>query len=618
MADLRVITILPPQPVQGATQSHALSGNQAGQILAGNLPVGSILSGFIINRDSNGNPILRSDKGDITFSSNFFLKIGSEITIRIENTAGNTLAHILSVNGQPPEIAVQQSSFAQEPEVIVSENLRSGTQQASGQQQTQSVTPNTEQTPAIIIKGTIITPAPQPAAQERNNPAAQSLPNDTQLTLKIINVELPPATQQNTTKAIPVNTASIAIGGNINNTASLQQPLAGQQPSPNPQSPLPYSAYSRFVNAPPVISENAGNAISSGDKIITVEPKTAPQHTSVVTDSNIPQPARQILQNIPQTGSQIIASVLSNEPNGETILQTPVGLIRLQTETPIPPHSNITIEISEINMPDNLPHTAGNITNVANQSASPTPLTQLARSPSAFGDIFSLLSELGTNDALNFLGKNIPSINLNPTNSYGHSQLESPNIFAPLLSFIAGIKEGDFRSWLGRANARWLENNGHENLLKKAEGEFMAIARQFTEPAAHQWQSLFFPIAVDGELQQLRLFVKRDRKQKEEGSKKTSEEDTRFVLEVDLSQLGAMQMDGFVRRASNSENILFDLVIRSHNALSSEAQKDILNIYNDMGELTGYNGSIVFQAGRDFPVNPMEEIISGNHSGVIA
>ena len=77
-------------------------------------------------------------------------------------------------------------------------------------------------------------------------------------------------------------------------------------------------------------------------------------------------------------------------------------------------------------------------------------------------------------------------------------------------------------------------------------------------------------------------------------------------MEVDLTQLGEMQMDGFVRRQESG--VQFDLIIRSLQPLPAPVQQDILQIYNDAGAITGYKGSLAFQAVREFPVNPMEEI----------
>lgn len=603
MVDLRLITILPPQPVQGVQQPQ-VTGNPSGQLTIATLPVGSVLSGFIINRDNNGNPILRTDQGDITFASNFFLKIGSEITIRIEHSAGSNTAHILTVNGQDPETAVLQSGFAPEPEVIISDNLRGATQNSTPQINTDATNETAQSfakpaAPAITVSGTIISPSTtQPEAgktttanQTSPAPANPILPNGSQLSLKIITIATPSPAQ-------PAANAS----------AQPPQPSANtepdtQMPTPQQNNPAPpaYAAYAR---------NSTGTAYQTGSNPPLPQASLPNQQPITLQNEPVPLPAN----TIPQAGQQIAATVISNDPNGEAIVQTPVGIIRLQSGTQLPIGSHVAFEIAEIKNPEFLEKTS-NQQLATNNILAPAPLTQLARTPGALVNIFTLLSGLQTNDALNFTGNTIPTPGQPATVQNNDEQVGGHNILASLFKFTAALKTGDFREWLGKDNSKWLEDNGHENLLKKAEGEFMSLAHQFVDAPPRGWQSLFFPIAVAGELQQTRLFVKRDRKQKENNGYLSSEENTRFVLEMDLSQLGEMQMDGFVRNHSN--NVQFDLIIRSYTKLSAEIESDILNIYNNIGELTGYKGSLSFQNVKEFPVNPMEEIIRDNHENVI-
>lgn len=621
MSDLRLITILPPPPVQGI-QQPSITGSQSQQTEISNLQAGSILSGFIINRDAGGNPILRSDSGDIAFASNFFLKIGSEITIRIEHIAGNNLAHILSVNGQPPEVAVLQSSFAQEPEIIVSENLRPASQ----------LTSLSLPSPTITVTGTIISPAPTPPDSQNNLPQnlphslpdksinnpASPLPQGSQLSLKIISISAPPTASIPT--ALPIETVVTDIPVTdipvSNIPGSKNTPIQNISDAGSATAPAGlYTAYARTnlqtpaVNIPAIQPEILPPATAPQ---ATIQPdKTAPATNIPVTENAKAPP--------PQAGQQINAQVISNNPGGEAIIQTPIGIMRLQAGIQLPIGSQVTFEIEQVQPTGILKNIADAIT-ATNIASPPAPLAQLARSPGTLSNIFILLSGLNSSDALNFVNKTIPTAGQGATSAnIPAAQLNqnipaSPNIPMALLMFTAALRSGDFRAWLGRSNAKWLEDNGHENLLKKAESEFLSISRQFIDTPEKQWQSLFFPIAVAGELQQARLFVKRERKEK--NGKGGSEEDTRFVLEVNLSQLGEMQMDGFVRR--NNDNIQFDLMIRSHTHLSQEIQKGILDIYNNTGELTGYQGSIIFQAIKDFPVNPMEDIIAGNHEEIIA
>jgi hypothetical protein len=620
MADLRVITILPTQPVSGVQQSQLSAGQS---LLAGisNLQAGSILSGFIINRDVNGNPVLRTDSGDITFASNFFLKIGSEITIRIEHIAGNNSAHILSVNGNPPEIAVTQSAFSQEPEVIVSENLRPATtapaMQSSGNpainaSAATAAQPSPLPTPAITVTGTVISPAPMPAGQE--NAGATLLPAGSQLSLKIISLAVAQAPPAPAGDNIPKNTSN-ADTSNIPkaaNTATATVTGNAANNFPAPQASNPYSAYINTLTA---------TTASITPQEIPVPPASGQGQPvspmQAVAGGPTPPPVLPLpATEAPQAGQQINASVISNSPSGESIIHTPVGILRLQEGVQLPVGSQVTFEIKQIQTQETLER--GDKPAIApGLAASPAPLTQLARSPGALTDIFSLLSGLSSPDAQNFISKNLPSIGQAQAGASAPNQQPQPqNLLSSLLTFSSAVRSGDFREWLGRGNVKWLEDNGHENLLKKAEGEFLTIARQFVDVPAGQWQSLFFPIAIAGELQQTRLFVKRDRRQKESDGRPADEEDTRFVLEMDLSQLGEMQMDGFVKR--NDLSIQFDLVIRSHIPLARDIQQEIIQIYTDVGELTGYKGSIAFQSVRDFPVNPMEDIISIQHESVVA
>lgn len=601
MADIRVINILPPQPVQNVTQSQ-VAGGDAPKINVVNFPVGSVLSGFIINRDVGGNPILRTENGDITFASQIFLKIGSEVTIRIEHIAGNTAAHLLTVNGQEPELAAVQSAFAQEPEVIISGNLGGGASVSVADKSAvsnQPLPPNSQ--PQIIntqVTGKVIAPI----ITAENTPI---VPTGTQISFKVLSV---------------VN--SVGVG---DKPATISQPL-----NPNPQTQNPINAYTKtavatpsFTTIPTIHSDtnistatptNQNSEIIPNDAVFAARPPTT---NNQQLETNNQKPAT----IPPQIGNQLTATVLQTEPNGEAIVQTPIGLVRVnlsnQSAEKIAVGSEITFEIKTIETPEKLVAENAALATAQNASVAitPAPITQLARSAGALSDIFSLLTGFGSSSALDFVENKIPSISLG---SFGETgQVKSPASFpAALLGFAVALKNGDFREWLGRANAKWLEENGHETLLKKAEGEFLSLSRQFVDAPQNSWQSLFFPVAVEGVLQQARLFVKRDKKEKTVDGEKKTEEDTRFVVEMDLTNLGQMQMDGFVRR--NAQKTQFDLIIRSHQALSKEAQQDILQIYNDTGAITGYSGSIIFQTSKDFPVNPMEEITSGKHEGFLA
>lgn len=651
MADIRLITILPQQPVPGVPQAPVPQGGGNATTIS-SLPPGTVLSGFIVNRDAGGNPILRTDAGDIHFESQFFLKIGSEVQIRIQQNAGHTLAHILSVNGQPPEVAEAQSAFAQEPDILL--NNASATPRATT---AQSATPATIQNaapPVITFSATLLTAPPEDVAAP--------VPAGSQLTLKIITINVAgqntpaetapdtfqagsnPALYSAYTRSSPstplpqqttLETAQPAVP---QPTITPNQPAAPATTTPTPQIPAATQTAPSInapfapVNSPALNSLIANVTPGTPAPVATTVTATPAAIPSVVTDeANVATP---LVQNIspaaqaapgttpaaqsnlpsapaytaPQLGQTIQAVVIGHETSGEALLQTPVGVLRLQSGAILTAGTTLTVEIAKIVSANAQPLTPG-------QAATPAPITDLAQQWNSLQQIFSLLSGRDGLDGMTFAPHALPQITempkANPMNA-----APKPDFSAGLLLFMTALRGGDFRNWLGKDNVQWLEERGHGALVDKATGEFSAMSRQFTNPPSGQWQTMFFPIAVEGELQQVRWFTKRDRKPSDSRTGAPEEDDTRFVVEMELTQLGQMQMDGFIRRQLG--NMQFDLVVRSSKPLPQDVQGDILQIYQSTGELTGYRGNLVFQAGKTFPVTPMDDIIASHLGNVIA
>lgn len=717
MADIKLISLLPPQPVQGI---HAPAISQGAQsqtppALPG-FASGTILSGFIINRDSAGNPILRTDSGDVTFASSFFLKIGSEVVIRVDNSGGNTLAQILSVDGQPPEVAEKLSAFASQPEVIVTPGYRPLNPLVTLNATVPPGEPPTAPSPAITVFGTLIKP-PQPATR---GASATSLPNGTQLTLRLIslNVAIHPAAEEALLAQTPHAPSSPQVNPSYyaayaraagtpapaaaaapplpalpqpeTNSITVQAaPLPPGSPAPVAQPDLPQSVpYSASATggeilqpqaaqpslppAPPLISASAtptatitpaaeplpANAITvtqAPDAAIPAAPAApaAAVTTPVITvaaATPLPPPVSALVASPPPQASQasppplppaaapmpvplppaeppvasmvtsavtsvsgdnllagqiIIATAASNAPSGEALLHTPAGLIRLQPGTVVPPGSTLTLQIVQTTPPS-----FSTLTSVLDPAqplpAEPAPLKELAQQWTSLQQVVALLAQRFALMGLDYLPVGLPGVPAE-TPTPGQATLVPHSLSTGLLLFLASLRGGDFRNWLGADHVQWLEDEGHGSLVRRAEKEFSALWQNYAEAKPGQWQTLFFPVAVENHVQQTRLFLKRDRRQGNAQAEKPSE-DTRFIIEVDLSHLGEMQIDGFVRK--QEKDLHFDMVIRSLAPIPKEFQEDILRIYTETGALTGYSGSLVFQPVKEFPVNPIEDSLA--------
>ncbi len=117
----------------------------------------------------------------------------------------------------------------------------------------------------------------------------------------------------------------------------------------------------------------------------------------------------------------------------------------------------------------------------------------------------------------------------------------------------------------------------------------------------------------DKELQQARLFIKKDAKGKR--SSPESKEGLRFIVEVELSELGDMQLDGFVKK--KDKDTRFDLMVRTLKPMADKYRQEISRIFSDAAEITGFKGQIQFSREEHFPTLPLDELLDHN-SNIVA
>ena len=100
---------------------------------------------------------------------------------------------------------------------------------------------------------------------------------------------------------------------------------------------------------------------------------------------------------------------------------------------------------------------------------------------------------------------------------------------------------------------------------------------------------MYLPFLNGSELEPLRLFLRHhpDDESETDGDRRNG---LRFVLEAELSQLGLIQLDGFVRGR------IFDLVVRSPQALTPDLQRDLRAIFTNAAVAANFSGKLDFQS----------------------
>ena len=106
-----VAAVNPIVTIQAIGSSAAISEGDGGANPLASMTNGTTVEGFVVNRDAKNNPILRTAVGDLRVTSEVFLKTGSEVIIRVDNSVA-TLARILTVDGLTPQDYSNQTQAA--------------------------------------------------------------------------------------------------------------------------------------------------------------------------------------------------------------------------------------------------------------------------------------------------------------------------------------------------------------------------------------------------------------------------------------------------------------------------------------------------------------------------
>jgi hypothetical protein len=163
-----------------------------------------------------------------------------------------------------------------------------------------------------------------------------------------------------------------------------------------------------------------------------------------------------------------------------------------------------------------------------------------------------------------------------------------------LLFLMGALYQG---AWPGAMVDRALDAAGEKRLAQRLRGELGDLARLRASGATGPWRVSVLPLFAGADIQPLRLYLRR-----RGGADATDDADTRFVIEAELSRLGALQLDGFVRGAR------LDVVLRSHAPLDPALQQEVAALFRQASTAQGLHGDIVFAATPQFDVRPLEAV----------
>lgn len=280
------------------------------------------------------------------------------------------------------------------------------------------------------------------------------------------------------------------------------------------------------------------------------------------------------------TAPVLTGTVLFTAPQGQPVVQTGAGVLTLNVRADLPIGSTVTLEVL-----GEAP-AAGAAPAPAASTGAPASLVSLSRQWPTLDETFEALRQVDPQLAQSVQRTLLPQ--------------PGPHLGSGMLFFMSALKGGDVRAWLGEPAVRALEGAGKGRLLSKLNDEFRELGRG-GEVSEGDWRGFFLPVHDGQHIQQVRLFVHHNA---DDGTGDGGEAGgTRFMLDVELSRMGPVQIDGLVRDKR------LDLVVRTRHALPEEMRHDINRIFSDAGDITGFKGVLTFQAGPKMTPPPLEQVV---------
>lgn len=573
-------------PTQG--EPHTQTGHQPAPpdtavtlapTLAG-LAEGETVTVTVLSHDADGRQIVQAPQSILVTLDPEPLPELSTATIRVTGLAHDHLrAQLTSVDGEPTptphaiRLRVVQVSFPSsttEPTNTTTSNAPPSPQPPALQVGTvvaaQAAPPTPIATVAAAASGT--PGAPGGSAAPPQSPAtffriiAATPPTAVNPTGRPVLADTAPPTAT-TNPATPSGHAAPAATSTVSTSATKQTASPStrtQAPTPG-MSPLPSTgAAPRGPTPPPTAGASTTPSVPT-QVTGTITASTRPDQTVVTTSSG-----RVVLAQPAQT----------SWPEGTTLVLETVDA-RLDT------HATTMATASAMS------------TAVANTATRPLDqvLMTLGEDWPALRDLAAHTATAAPATSQAFVEGKIPAANARAA--------------AQIMFFLSVLRSGDVAGWLGSDMMRSLERAGQRGLIERLGDDFRQLRRLGDETSANDWRLLMFPFATGDKIEPIHLFARGQRRDQSDG-----DQDIRFVVDLKMSALGALQFDGLLHQKT------FDLMVRSHTELIERQRQDISRIFSRGLEAIGYRGQIGFQTVKEFPVSPFNDLLGGRHtSGTI-
>lgn len=265
----------------------------------------------------------------------------------------------------------------------------------------------------------------------------------------------------------------------------------------------------------------------------------------------------------PETSHHIRATVVGSGTEGQILLKSGEASFFIKGQASAPIGTEVVLSVHKLGEDPPLPL-------LRTQDA-----LKFQALPEALETLKALSPHVFQNVMMNFLPQ--------PTNA----------LPGALLFLLGAFKQGNLRAWLGGDAVDTLDYLGKNEIINHLTKDLGTAGQPAQDSVVGNWKTYPIPLYAQNHLQELALHVHSDRdSSKDEADKTAVRGKIRFLIDMRLSKLGALQLDGFVQAKK------LDMVLRSENPLPEGLHHELRASYIKALDAVGFTGTLNFQLGR--------------------
>lgn len=570
----------------------------------------AVVRGTVVAKGAHQSVTIKTAQGNITIQTEVPLKRGAEVAFRVEQHGNNAVARLISVNGlslgkylEQVQGQLQQS----ERDIVNTSSKLLQNNDVTNTKNTAQYINDSRQSPSLpITRGVfVILPSAVALSTSPLTPPMNQLLTQahigTSVQLHILDIQVPNAggtgLQPLTSNAHTHNLSTAAPSAGYALTTA--QKVNATLPQTQVEHANIQAAKSTLSPAPPAGTTTSAPTPAIPPSFVTVTQDATTHHASQTFDNNnaqnAPQSASVSVASVPNSSAHTSATenieanlniktpgtnpsaassaqtqlpsntlqgvVIHNSQPRELTVQTDIGTFKLFVTTSLPKNSVITFEL--INIAD------------VRHTQQPHIPTSSSADLSSFKELDALTHAIPFEAAARHQPQLVPRTG---------AALTTEIVF-----LMTALKGGDFRKWIGDDNITQLELQGKANMLGQLATDFKALGTIPADPRDNHWHQLLIPLAHEQQIHPVKLFTKGQEHESPNGTQNTT---NHFLVDLELTKLGRLQIDGLVQQRGTITQ--FDAVIRTDKQWDTHIQQDIRAIYERAQAISGFSGSVRF------------------------